>query len=266
MSPLASGSFLEVPSSPRPPCLSGSRWGCLSLLTVNVGQSFSSPRAQSPPTRKLEQNSISHSETPGKQPARLWGDRPPEGRLAGSAVQSPRTSSAAPHNAKPRPRPAVPCLGVPVPGKLRSGARGDPMPRPAQHVQTAETPQAAAHGRTMHKMGSATQCLRSPLRTPAWAGSAAGHCPPHPVLAAAASQPPRLASYGETKGPGSHGPPCRPAASYGRILSRPQSALWWSHWKFSRTQRRKRELGGPQGQEPEARGCLRTRTCCPREP
>lgn len=130
MSPLASGSFLEVPSSPRPPCLSGSRWGCLSLLTVNVGQSFSSPRARSPPTRKLEQNSISHSETPGKQPARLWGDRPPEGRLAGSAVQSPRTSSAAPHNAKPRPRPAVPCLGVPVPGKLRSGARGGPHAPP----------------------------------------------------------------------------------------------------------------------------------------
>lgn len=147
------------------------------------GQSFSSPRARSPPTRKLEQNSISHSETPGKQPARLWGDWPPEGRLAGSAVQSPRTSSVAPHNAKPRPRAAVPCLGVPVPGKLRSGARGTPRPAPHSLSRRQKHPKRPPTDGPCTKWGPPRNAYAAPCGPPRGLGAqpaTAPHTPSSP--------------------------------------------------------------------------------------
>lgn len=74
----------------------------------------------------------------------------------------------------------------------------------------------------MHKMGPARNAYAAPCGPPQWAGSAAGHCPAHPVLATSSSWPPRYASYGEMKGPGSHGPlclsPAAPSLTHSRVL------------------------------------------------
>lgn len=155
-----------------------------------------------------------------------------------------------------------------MPGKLRSGTPGG-MSAAALSVaaRRQKHPKRPPTDGAMCKMGSITQCLRSPLRTPTWAGSAAGHCPPHRVLATSSSQPLRQrarvtqppAPRPCSALPDSRGlrPHLFPAAECPLVVtsevfedSEEETGIGWTPMSRARGQG----------------GCLRTKTCCPREP